>query len=143
MENGDLRSRSLAVNGKPISFIDAGTILVTSLSPYNATNQILYYVAFDKSRYDVSSLYFNSSLVSINATNFKLDYLNRYAAIFYVDKVNNLNITNCIFLTGYSLNPPYFTFYSRVTLSIGYSELGYFKFDGNFTNYQFILKTPL
>lgn len=133
----------MAVNGKPITFIDAGTILVASLSPSNATYQNLYYAAFDKSRYDVSTLYINNSLVSINATNFKLDYLNRYAAIFYIDKVNNLNITNCVFLTGYGLSAPYFTFYNRLTLSIGYSELGYFKFDGNFTNYQLILKTPL
>lgn len=136
----------MAVNGKPIDFIDTGKILVTSLSPANTTHQNLYYAAFDKSNYG-SALYLNNSLVSINATGFKLDYLyfnelNRYAAIFYVDKVNALNKSNCFFLSAYA-QPPYFTFYSRYTFDIGYSELGYFKFGGTFATYQLILKTPL
>ena len=133
----------MGINGKALTFVDTGTIFLTSLGTLNTTHQLLYFTAYDKSRYDGNPLFTTNTVISINASNFKLDYLNLYASLFYMEKVNNLNRTVSLFFRSYGMSSPFYSLYLNQTLDIGFSELGYFRFDGNFNNYQLILKTPI
>ena len=112
--------RKLGTTGKPTTFLDSANILLASLTPLNVTHQLLYLTAYNKVSYDGNALFQAYHYVSVNASKFKLSYLDPYTSLIYVDRVNNLGKTSCIFYRNYA-SSPYYSLYSNQSMDIEHS----------------------
>lgn len=112
--------KKLGTTGKPTTFLDSANILLASLTPLNATHQLLYLTAYNKASYDGNALFQAYHYVSVNASKFKLSYLDPYTSLIYVDRVNNLGKTSCIFYRNYA-SSPYYSLYSNQSMDIEHS----------------------
>jgi hypothetical protein len=119
--DGDvLGFKKLGINGKPITFLDTANILLASLTSLNSTYQLLYLTAYNKVGYDGNALFQAYHYVSVNASKFKLTDLDPYTSLIYVDRVNNLGKTSCIFYRNYA-SSPYYSLYSNQSMDIEHS----------------------